>query len=151
MIVTHLLAKQEFLFVATSDRTGRPSVVPKFLLKAEKPFVYLLDYSFGRTTEYLRKNPWASLSFMDLDNLESYRLNGSVELIEEGEEFELMTREVERKIVKLTADRVIDAARTGKRYQHYELEIPNKYVIIKFKIEEVTKIDAAGDFFREKE
>ena len=152
MIITRELLKgREFVSVGTADKKGKPNAAPKFLLKFEKPHIYLIDYSFATTTANLRSNPQASLSFMDLDNLEGYRLYGSVELVERGEEFERIAGEVERKNIQLSAERVIEGSRTGKRYEHYALERPNKFVVIKFKIEETTKIGARGDFYREKE
>ena len=152
MIITpELLKGREFVSVATADKDAKPNAAPKFLLKFEKPHLYLVDYSFATTTENLRTNPRAALSFMDLENLEGYRLFGSTELIERGKEFEKLAKEVERKNIQLSADRVIEATRTGKKYKHFALERPDKFVVIKFKIEEATRIGARGDFYREKE
>ena len=151
MDIASLLKGREFLSVATADKTGKPNAEPKFLLKFEKPYLYLIDYSFATTTENLKENPRASLSFMDLDNLEGYRLYGSVELIKKGKEYKKIGQEVERKVLRLSADRVIEGSKTGKKYRHYELDVPDKFVAIKFKIEETTKIGPRGDFYREKE
>ena len=152
MIITaDILKGREYISVATADKDAKPNAAPKFLLKFEKPYLFLIDYSFATTTENLRVNPRAALSFMDLENLEGYRLYGSVELIERGVEFKRLSKEVERKNIQLSADRVIEGARTGKKYKHFALERPSKFVIIKFKIEEATKIATRGDFFREKE
>ena len=136
--------------VATADKTGKPNAAPKFLLKFERPYLYLIDYSFATTTGNLKVNPRASLSFMDLDNLEGYRLYGSVELIESGPEFKRIAQEVEKKALQLSATRVIEGSRTGKKYEHFELEMPDKFVVIKVKIEESTKIGPRGDLYREK-
>ena len=149
MITRELLKGREFLSLATADKTAKPNAAPKFFLKFEKPYIYLIDYSFATTTENLRTNPRASLSFMDLENLEGYRVYGSVELIERGEEFESLKKEVERRNIQLSAQRVIEGSRTGKRYEHFELERPDKFIVIKFKIRETTKIGTRGDFYRE--
>ncbi len=151
MITRELLKGKEFLSLATADKTGKPNAAPKFLLKFEKPHVYLVDYSFATTTANLKVNPQACLSFMDIDNLEGYRVYGSVELIEQGKEFKRLAQEVERRNIQLSADRVIEASRTGKKYSHFALERPDKFIVIKFKIEESTKIGTRGDFYREKE
>ena len=151
MVLTELLKGREFVSVGTADKDAKPNAAPKFLLKFEKPHIYLIDYSFATTTENLRVNPRAALSFMDLENLEGYRLYGTVELIEKGVEFKRLGKEVEKKNIRLSADRVIEATRTGKRYQHFALERPDKFVVIKFRVLETTKIGARGDFYREKE
>ena len=151
MDITHLLKGREFLSVGTADLSGKPNAAPKFFLKYHKPYIYLIDYSFATTTGNLRENPRASLSFMDLENLAGYRLYGSVELVESGEEFHQIAKEVEKKALQLSATRVIEASRTGKKYEHFELEMPDKFVAIKFRIEESTKIGPRGDFYREKE
>ena len=150
MLIEPLLKGRTFLSVATADKTGRPNAAPKFLLKFEKPYVYLIDFSFATTTKNLKDNPQTSLSFMDMDNLEGYRLYGSVELIEKGPAFRQLSKEFERRTIQLSAERVIEGSRTGKKYGHYELEMPNKFVVIKVKLEEMTKIGTRGNFYREK-
>ena len=149
MAISQLLTKREFLHVGTADKKGRPNAVPKFVLKHEKPQIYLVDFSDGRTIANLRINPIASLSFMDFENLEGYRIDGTVELLERGAEFKRLAKEMERRVIRLSADRVIEGSRTGKKFGHYELEMPDKFIIIKFKIGKITKIGARGNFYRE--
>ena len=152
MILTRELLKgREFISLATADKSAKPNAAPKFLLKYEKPYMYLVDYSFATTTANLRVNPRAALSFMDLDNLEGYRVSGTAELIEKGKEFAELAKEIERKNIQLSTDRVLEGMRTGKKYNHFALERPDKFVVIKFKVEEVTRIGTRGDFYREKE
>lgn len=144
-----IFKKRKFLTVATSDKDCEPNAVPKFFVKFEDPYVYLIDSSFAKTIHNLQINPRASLSFMDYDNLEAYRMNGQVELITKGPEYKQIAKEVERKTIQLSAERVIEGVRAGKRHEHFELEIPNKFIVIKVKVEEIVKIAARGDFFRE--
>lgn len=147
--LSRLLRKREFVSFATADKKGQPNAAPKLLLKFEKPFVYLIDYTVARTVDNLRINPKAALSLMDLENLEGYRMSGHAEIIERGEAFKRFAKELEKKLIQLSADRVIEGSRTGKKFSHYELEIPDKFVVIKFKIEEVVKIGTRGDMYRE--
>ena len=147
--VLELLKRREFVSIATADKKGIPSAAPKFLLKIEEDFVYLIDYTIARTVENLKVNPIASLSFMDIDNLDGYRLGGTVKLLKEGKEFDKIAAELSKKLIALSAKRVIEASRTGKRNQHYELEIPEKFLVLKIKIEEVVKISSQGDLWRE--
>ena len=144
-----ILKKKEFVSVGTADKKGQPNAVPKFLLKIEKNSVYLIDYTMARTVENLKKNPKASLSFMDLDNLAGYRLDGSVELISKGNEFKKILIELEKKLVMLSASRVIEASRTGKKNEHYELEIPKRFLVIKVNIHGAAKIGSQGDLLKE--
>jgi hypothetical protein len=147
--LSKLLRTREFVSFATADLSGQPNAAPKLLLKYEKPFVYLIDYSVAKTVENLRVNPKAALSLMDLENLEGYRMIGTAELIEKGEEFQRFSKELEKKLLQLSATRVIEGSRTGKKYAHYELEISDKFVVVKFKIVEATKIGTQGNLYRE--
>ena len=88
------LKKNGFVSLATADKTGRPSVAPKFFLKLEKPYLYIVDASYGRTLKNLRENPKASVSFMDFEELQGFRINGPAILMGSGAEFEKMVEEV---------------------------------------------------------
>ena len=136
--------------MATADLGGKPSAAPKFFLKYHKPCIYLIDYSFATTTGNLKENPRASISFMDLDNLEGYRLNGAVTLIERGKVYNQILKEFQRRLVALSATRVIQGMHTGKKYEHFELEIPDKFIIYKVKVVEAVKIGRQGDLLKEK-
>ena len=65
--IKELLENREFISVATCDFKGRPNAAPKFFLKFEHNFIYLVDYTIGMTWENLKVNPKASLSLMDPD------------------------------------------------------------------------------------
>lgn len=145
----HLLEKVRFLVVATVDEKGQPDATPKLFLKYEDPFIYLVDYSFATTNTNLKTSPKASLSFVDVENLNGYRLRGSIELITQGKDFDRLAKEVEKKVLQLSATRVIEAIKTGKKYEHYELEIVDKYVVMKFKIDEITFIGPRRQSYRE--
>lgn len=144
-----LLKQREFVSLGTADKKGIPNAAPKLLLKINEDFVYLIDYTMARTVDNLKENPIASLSFMDIDDLVGYRLGGSVRLIEKGKEFNRILEELSNKLIALSAKRVIEASRTGKKNQHYELEISKKFVVLKIKIEEIVKIGSQGDLWRE--
>jgi hypothetical protein len=113
MNLSQLLKGREFVSFASADLKGQPNNAPKMLLKFEKPYIYLIEYSFGRTHDNLKSNPQACLSFMDLDNIEGYRIYGTVELIEKGPDFKKLAKELEKRQVQLSTTRVIDAVRTG--------------------------------------
>ena len=147
--LSELLKNRIFLNVATADNSGQPNAAPKFILKYETPHLYLIDYVMVKTIQNLRVNPRVSLSFMDINNLEGYRLNGTAELIESGEIFDTLSGEFQKKILRLSADRLIEGVRTGKKTEHYELEMPDKFIIIKAQLAEVTRIGSGGDLYRE--
>jgi len=149
--IARLLKGRAFLSLATADTMGKPNAVPKFFLKFDPPCIYLIDYTIARTVENLRSNPRGSIALMDLEILEGYRINGSVELFESGSEFEKLSKELGKKLLKLSADRVIEAVKTGKKAEHFELELPDKFIVIEFKIEDVVKIGPRGDLYRENE
>lgn len=144
-----ILKQKEFVSIGTADKQGYPNAAPKLLLKIENGFVYLIDYTIAKTAANLKENPVASLSFMDIDNLVGYRLDGQVLLISEGNEYNQILIELEKKLIKLSASRVIEASRTGKKNKHYELEIPDKILVLKIEIKQVVKIGSQGDLWRE--
>ncbi|MFA5159756.1 MAG: pyridoxamine 5'-phosphate oxidase family protein [Candidatus Omnitrophota bacterium] len=144
-----ILEKREFVSIATVGRDGQPNSVPKFFYRGKGNFLYLLDYVVGKTISNLRENPKASVSFMDLDTLEAYRLNGTARIIERGPVFDAVLKGWDKKLVKLSTDRVIEAVRTGKRRGHYEIEMTEHLAVIKIRIETVIKVGRRGDIWEE--
>jgi uncharacterized pyridoxamine 5'-phosphate oxidase family protein len=148
--VSDFLRHREFVSIATCNLEGRPNAAPKFILKIEGNFIYLVDYAFGKSFENLKINPRVSLSFTDTDNLKSYQVNGSVELIEKGPVYEKIAIELAQKEISLSTDRIIKALNTGKRHENFEVAIPEKFVIFKVKIEETAELLYRGGVKREK-
>lgn len=147
--LARFLKNRTFVNLATADKSAQPNAVPKFFLKFEPPHIYLIDYTIAKTVDNLKANPRASIPLADVENLEGYRINGSVELIEEGPVFQALSEELSKKLVHLSADRIIEAVRTGKKSKLFEMELPDKFVAIKFKIEDIVKIGPRGDLYRE--
>ncbi len=53
MILSRILRDREYINVATADASGRPNAAPKFILKYEKPFIYLVDFITATTVANL--------------------------------------------------------------------------------------------------
>lgn len=149
--VSALLKNRQFLSIATANKTGEPHSAPKIFLKIEGRHLYLVDYAIAKTVENLKVNPRASMSFMDMENLEGYRLTGDVELVRDGRIFGQLSKELDQKLIRLSADRVIEGMRTGKRHQHFELEFTKKVIFLNVKIEEIVRIGSQGELFKEKQ
>lgn len=145
-----LLKYKTFISVATADIHGRPNAAPKFLLKIENNFIYLIDHSKTRTWENLKVNPYVSLSFMDLENLIGYQINGSVQIIDKGAEYEKIYNELLRKEVDLSTTRIIEGVEKEKKHKSYEAAIPDKCGIFKIQIEEIVEIGTTGELRIEK-
>ncbi len=144
-----ILGKREFVSIATVGCDGQPSSAPKFFFRAKGSFFYLIDHVIGRTVANLKENPLCSVSFMDLDNLEAYQLNGKAKLIERGKVFDEVLKEWNNRLIQLSTDRVLEAVRTGKRRRHYEAEMSERFVILKIKVENILKIGRKGDIWKE--
>jgi len=144
-----ILEKREFVSIATVGHDGQPNSVPKFLYRGKGSFLYLLDYVVGKTILNLRENPRASVSLMDLDNLEAYRLNGTAQIIERGPVFDAVLKGWNDKLVQLSTDRVIEAVRTGKKRSYYEMEMTENLAVIKMRVETIIKIGRHGDIWKE--
>jgi len=145
-----LIAAREFISVATCDLDGRPNAAPKFLLKVDGDFVYLVDYIIGRTFRNLSLNPRASLSFMDNNSLTGYQVSGKVILVESGKEYEDILKQMQQKQIDLSIKRVIEGVERGKGHKNFEMTIPEQFVIIKLKIEELVEMSPHGTLRREK-
>ena len=115
-------------------------------MNGERAFIVI---RVGKTISNLRENPKASVSFMDLDALEAYRLNGTAQVIERGPVFDAVLKGWNKKLVQLSTDRVIEAVRTGKRRNHYEMEMTEHLAVIKVRVETVIKIGRRGDIWKE--
>ena len=148
--ISNLLKNRHFISIATADKAGEPHSAPKILLKIEGRTFYLVDYAIARTAENLKKNPRVSMSFMDMENLEGYRATGKVEILKDGKIFDGLMKELDKKLIQLSADRVIEGMRTGKRHEHFELEITKKVIFLKVNIEESVRIGSQGELFKEK-
>ena len=149
-ILTDLLKKREFISIASCDFEFRPNVAPKFLLKIEDNFIYLIDYVVGRTYENLKVNPKVSLSVMDVDMLKGYQINGNVEIIEQGALYEELLNELKNKEISLATERIIKGVQLGKKHESFEVAAPERISVFKVKIEEIVEIDSSGRLQRER-
>ncbi len=145
----NILEKREFVSIATVSPDGQPNSVPKFFFRAKGAFLYLIDHVMGKTVTNLRTNPLCSISFMDLDNLEAYRFNGKARLVSKGKSFTAILKAWNDRLIQLSTDRVLEAVTTGKKSRHYELEISEKFIVLKIKIEHIIKIGRKGDVWQE--
>lgn len=147
--ITELLKNREFLNVATCDFNARPNVAPKFLLKVEDNFIYLIDYIIGATFNNLKINPRVSLSFMDRDNLKSYQINGSVEIIEKGALYDKILNEFRQKKITLATERVIEGVQRGQRHEASEAEFSENIAVFRVSVQEIVEIYPSGVLKRE--
>ncbi len=147
--IAELLEKRQFVSVATATLDGQPNTAPKFFFRAKGDFIYLIDYVLGKTVTNLKENPRVSVSFMDMDSLEAYRLNGTAKMIGEGKIFATILKEWDRKLIKMATNRVLEGVRSGKNHGHYELEMGEKFIVLKIKIINAVKIGRRGDIWKE--
>ena len=148
--VLKLLNKREFVSVATSDLDCQPNAAPKMILDTDQEFIYLVDYTSGKTWENLKVNPRISISFSDTDELKGYKINGQVEILESGAIDGEMIQKLDERKFSLTVERVISGVRKEKKHKIFELELAQKFVIYKIKIEEITEIGPQGDLQRKR-
>jgi uncharacterized protein len=145
-----LIESREFISLASCDLEFRPNAAPKFLLKVQGDYLYLVDYIIGRTFTNLQVNPRASLSFIDSNTLIGYQINGQVEIIDAGPEYKEILTELQHKQIDLSITRVIEGVIKGKAHKSFELAIPEQFVILKVKMEEVVEMRPSGTLKREK-
>lgn len=148
--ITKLLADSEFVYVATSDFGGQPNVAPKFFLKVEDNFIYLVDYVIGRTYQNLKINPRASLSIVDSDNLKGYQINGQAAIIESGSLYTRITKETTKRLISLSVKRIVEGVHAQRTHKNFEVTFPEQVVILKIKIEEIVEIGPSGKLTRKR-
>lgn len=148
--VNEFLRKRTFLNVATATLDGKPNTVSKLILKVEDNFIYLVDYSIGRTYTNVKANPQVSLSFFDVESLSGYQINGPVELIEKGPQFDAIKAELMEKEISLATERIIKGVSSGHGHEKFELAPPKHFVIFKVRMEEIAEVAYSGEIKREK-
>lgn len=148
--IAELLTSREFISVATCNLHGLPNAAPKFVLKLENNFIYLIDYTIGRTWENIKVNPKVSMSLTDPDALMGYQINGVAEIIDKGPHYESIVKELLQKEIDLSTKRIIEGVQQGKVHRSFEVAITDKFVVFKVKIEEVVEIGPRGAVNRQK-
>jgi hypothetical protein len=138
------LSPGKFVNVATCSRERMPNVAPKLVVKTEKNVLYLVDYVIGRTYNNLKKNPRVSVSFIDNRTLTGYQLNGSVNIIESGEEFGGFSEEFQQIKTNFTVERILFNMRSGEKISPLEFSLPEKFAILKVKVIEIVEISSSG-------
>lgn len=147
----NFLKGKTFINVATCGQNLRPNVAPKFLLKIEKKYIYLIDYVRNTTLRNIKSNPKVSISSINLDTLKGYQINGKAEIVEkdQGSIYKKLFKEYEKKQIDLSTKRLIGALHHQKKSSNYEAEFPKKVAIIKVKVNETVSIGLQGDLERE--
>jgi len=147
--VKALIESKEFISVASCDLEARPNAAPKFLLKVEANYIYLVDYIIGKTFYNLKVNPRVSLSFFDNNALVGYQINGKVQIIDRGPEYLAALNDLARKEIDLSTTRIIDGVIKGQAHKAYEVASSKQFVILKVKVEEIVQIQSSGTLQRE--
>ncbi|MCX6353485.1 MAG: pyridoxamine 5'-phosphate oxidase family protein [Candidatus Aureabacteria bacterium] len=145
-----LLKNKEFLFMATSDRDGRPNVAPKFLLKITRNVIYMVDYSISKTWENLKVNPLVSLATLNNDTLTGYRIDGIAHIVDKGTAYARMLKELHKKEIGFTASRVIEGIHTGKKSGAFEIAFPEHVAIYKITAHMASEIGPRGTVMGER-
>lgn len=148
--IMQVLENSEFIHIATSDFNGKPNAAPKFVLKFDEQNIYLVDYTIGMTYDNVKINPRASISLVDPGSLTGYQLNGPVEIIDKGKDYNALRKEMLKKEIRLTAKRIIDDVRGVAKYDSFEVCITERFVILRFKVDEIVEIGAKGTLKRNK-
>ncbi len=143
------LKLREFVGLATADKDGIPSSIPKLLLKIDGKTVYFVDYSIGKTAENLRTNPKISFSLVDAHSLFGYKFDGSAEIIQGGEIYDKCLKELEDRKIELTTERLIAGLHTDSPHKEFETEIPTHFLVYRVNIEVVYEISPRGEIKQE--
>ena len=130
--------------VATSDKSQYPNAAVKLFIKMEGDCIYLADFSMGSTWRNLKDNPQLSLAFEDIETSKGYRINGKVEIIESGDEYDGLASEVREKETEIVVNRVLEGLQRNKRYEGHLINTSDKFVIYKVKIDKIVEFGPSG-------
>ncbi len=139
------LSKGRFVGVATCNQERMPNVAPKLIAKVDKNVVYLVDHVIGTTYTNLKGNPRVSLGLMDEKTFTGYQLNGTATVMERGQEFQALAEDFQKIKTDFTVQRILFNVRSGGQAPPVELELPERFVIIKIRVIEVVEIATSGD------
>ena len=134
------LLTKEFVSAGTSDLSGQPNAVPKYIIKIDSGFIYLADYVIGKTFQNLKVNPKISLSTIDMKTLEGWRINGIVRIMTRGTQYKKLSKTMIELEVHNTARRIIEDVRGVQKHNVYEVSFPKKVVIFKVKCEKGDRV-----------
>lgn len=138
------ISQGKFVNVATCSNERMPNVAPKLIAKTDRNIIYIIDYVIGKTYSNLKENPRASLSFIDDRTLTGYQMNGSVDILESGEEFEKFIEEFQKIKTDFTVERILLNVRTGEKSTPLDISLPDKFAILKVKVVEIVEICSSG-------
>lgn len=148
--IIRFLKKKEFISICTCGMDNIPLAAPKLLLRVEPDTIYLIDFVMGRIWKNLSVNPRVSLSVMDHDELTGYQINGLVEIINEGKLYDELLAELQKKEISLTAERIIEGSRKGKKHESFEISFPERFIVFKINIDEILEIYHSGKIKRDR-
>ena len=132
--------KNIFVSVATSDLKGNPNGACKLLVRIEDDCLYLFDYPAWKTGENLKQNPKISMSLQDECQLKCYKINGTVEIIEEGPVHDSMREEIEQKRTNITTKHIVESVRGDKECGLFEDPMSEKFILYKVKVDKLDEM-----------
>ncbi|UCC94603.1 MAG: pyridoxamine 5'-phosphate oxidase family protein [Candidatus Omnitrophota bacterium] len=148
--IKHFLGNREFINVATCDFEGRPNVAPKFVLKIEGDSIYLVDYVIGKTFQNIKVNPKVSISTVNIDTLVGYQINGQVQIIDVGQQYDYLLEEFAQRQIQFSVKRIIEGVHRERKYSDFEVTFPEHVIVFKVDVQEVVEIIPTGELKRKK-
>lgn len=143
--VREIINLQNFMTIATCARDMKPSAAYKFLLECKGDCLYFIDFARARTWNNLKINNNASVAVLDSNSLTDYQLNGTVELLDSGDEYRGLLNNLSDKRIDFTVCRIIEGVREGKQHSALDISTTKKIIILKFTVEECVTLGPAAE------
>ncbi len=122
----------KIVFVGSASPGGKPNTAPKLLVDIEMPnAVYYLDHFFTSTYRNVRRNPQASVAFMDDHKFTGFRLTGSCRPLRPGAEFSRVHTAWEKRLNRYLAARIVERIKGEGEAGMAEMDLPKDFVIMK--------------------
>ena len=103
-----IITNSELFSLATASSTGVPNVVPvKFLRVVDETTIWITDNYFEKTLSNLQENPQVAFYIWSSDIKKSFQIQGTVEILQSGSDYENMKAMVREKKSTLPAKSLV--------------------------------------------
>lgn len=128
-----------FVMLATTSERGEANVAPKLLFKYGRGCLYFVDVALGQTWSNLKKNTNVAMSFIDNETLSVFRLRGTAEILDSGEERGKYHSDIDKQLNKLIVDRIIEGEHRGKSFGNFIATVPKNFIVFKVTLLEIVE------------
>ena len=135
--IVALLQEADWVCLATRDSNGEPNAANKFIVRCEPDTVYFADFEKGTTWENIRNHRYVAFPIMDTDNLIDYQLSGEADIIENGDMYAQLQKDLTSQELRFSTKRVIEGIRRERSHGTFDFPKIENATFIRVKISDI--------------